>query len=33
MGVVVNNSHSDGDTYYTYNYYSAASLPGSSPPD
>ena len=33
MGVVVNNSRSDGDTYYTYNYYSAASLPGSSLPD
>jgi capsular exopolysaccharide synthesis family protein len=33
MGVVVNNSHSDGDTYYTYNYYSAASLPASGPPD
>jgi polysaccharide biosynthesis transport protein len=30
MGVVVNNSRSNGDSYYTYNYYSAASLPGAS---
>src|SRR5579872_116174 len=33
MGVVVNNSRSDGDSYYTYNYYSVATPPGSSLPD